>query len=167
MPRVGPGIAPGPALFSLSSRLPLTAAHFWRQCVRRAHDSQAQPARFATEMALLPALVIRSRNPRGYLLWAAATVGVAAIGQHRDHGQNVFGITAPLWAPLWVLERSFATWIALARRLCRGMPYAGGRLKDTACPLQDLLARHGSRTEHLHKPNPTAGMRTRTRFPTA
>jgi hypothetical protein len=126
-------------------RLPPTAPHFWGQRVRQAYDSQAQPTRLAIEMALLPALVMQSRNPWGYLLWAAAAVGVAAIGRHRDHGRNVFGIAAPLWAPLWVLERSITTWVALARRLGGGMPYAGGRLKDSASPMRELLARHEPR----------------------
>ncbi len=148
-------------------RLPPTAAHFWGQRVRQAYDSQAQRARLVLEMALLPALVVQSRRPWGYFLWAVAAVGVAAIGRHRGHGHRVFGITAPLWAPLWVLERSFTTWIALVRRLCGGMPYAGGQLKDAASPMRILLARHGSRHEHLHEPTTTAGTGTGTYFPTA
>jgi hypothetical protein len=133
-------------------RLPPTTAHFWGQRVRQAYDSQAQPARLALEMALLPALVLQSRNPLGYLPWAAAAVGVAAIGRRKNHGQKVFDTAAPLWAPLWVVERSVTTWIALAHRLRGGMPYAGGQLKDAASPMRELRARHDSRVAHHQEP---------------
>lgn len=121
-------------------RLPPTARHFWRQRVRQAYDSQAQPLRLAAELALLPALALQARRPLGYALWIAGAIGTAAVGRCRNQGSLGFGATAPLWAPLWVAERAVAAWIALGHRADGGMPYAGARLKDAASSPADLTA---------------------------
>ncbi|MGW9405754.1 glycosyltransferase [Arthrobacter sp. NPDC055585] len=96
------------------ARRPCSARHFWSQRVRQAYDDFAQPARLAAELALLPVLIGGTRRFR--LLPAAAAVcaaGLAEAGRRRDGGAEVFPATSALWAPLWVLERSLAVWVAL------------------------------------------------------
>ena len=120
------------------ARRPPTARHFWSQRVRQAYDSQAQPARLAAELALLPALLLQARRPAGYLLWSAACIGVAAAGRRRNGGAAAFGPSAPAWAPFWVAERAVTAWSALALRAAGGVPYAGSRIQDAATPERSL-----------------------------
>ncbi|MGM1030445.1 MAG: glycosyltransferase [Actinomycetota bacterium] len=124
-------------------RRPPTARHFLSQRVRQAYDSQAQPARLAVELALLPALVLQARAPRGYLVWAAAAIAVAARGRRAAGGQRAYGPTAPLWAPAWVAERAVAAWIALGWRAAGGVPYSGGRLRHAASSMRALRRASG------------------------
>ncbi|MGC5076134.1 glycosyltransferase [Agrococcus sp. DT81.2] len=119
-------------------RRPPTVRHFWSQRVRQAYDSSAQPARLAAELALLPALLLQARAPKGYLAWAAAAVAVAACGRRVAGGSSVYARTAPLWAPAWVLERAITAWIAVGWRAAGGVPYAGGRLRHSASSLSEL-----------------------------
>jgi hypothetical protein len=113
-------------------RRPPSARHFWSQRVRQAYDSQAQPARLAAELALLPALLLQARAPRGLVVWAALTVVVAERGRRVAGGGRVYPRSAALWAPAWVAERAVTSWIALAWRAAGGVPYAGGRLRHAA-----------------------------------
>lgn len=124
-------------------RRPPTVQHFWSQRIRQAYESQAQPARLAVELALLPGLLAQNRAPKGYLVWAAAAVALAARGRHAAGGRAVYGPTAPLWAPAWVAERAVASWIALVWRAAGGVPYAGGRLRHAASSVHELRARLG------------------------
>lgn len=119
-------------------RRPPTVRHFWSQRIRQAYDSQAQPARLAVELALLPALLLQARAPRGYLVWAAAAVAVAERGRRIAGGQRVYRRTASLWAPAWVLERAIMAWIAVGCRVAGGVPYAGGRLRFAASAAREL-----------------------------
>lgn len=121
-------------------RRPPTAAHFRSQRIRQAYDSLAQPARFAAELALLPALLLQARRPRGYLLWAAAAVAVAERGRRVSGGRRVYRPTAALWAPAWVAERALTAWIAVGWRLLGGMPYADDRLRHAASSRRSLAA---------------------------
>ena len=116
-------------------RRPPTARHFAGQRVRQAYDSFATPGRLAAELSVLPALVLAGRRgrlgPAGLVL-AVATVTLAEVGRRRAGGRAVFARTAPLWAPLWLAERSVCSWLAVGRRLGGGVPYAGGRLRTAA-----------------------------------
>lgn len=119
-------------------RRPPTVRHFRSQRVRQAYDSFAQPVRLATELALLPALLLQARAPKGYVVWAAAAIAVAARGRHVAGGRRVYSRSAPLWAPTWVLERAVTVWIALGWRAAGGVPYAGGRLRPAASSASEL-----------------------------
>jgi hypothetical protein len=121
-------------------RVPPTARHFWGQRVRQAYDGFAQPARFAAELAVLPAVaVLLGCRARGLLTGVAATVTVlAAIGRLRGGGRALFGAGAPLWAPVWALERSVCAWLALGARLRGGARYAGTRLPVAAHSVRAL-----------------------------
>ena len=119
-------------------RRPPTVRHFRSQRIRQAYDSQTQPARLAVELALLPALLLQARAPKGYLAWAVAAVAVAAYGRQLAGGRHVYARTAALWAPAWVLERAITSWIAVGWRAAGGVPYAGGRLRHAASPLSEL-----------------------------
>ncbi len=120
------------------ARRPPSARHFWAQRVRQAYDSQAQPARLAVELALLPALLLQTRAPRGFLVWAAVAVAVAERGRRAAGGRTVYSRSAALWAPAWVAERAFTAWVALAWRAAGGVPYAGGRLRHAASSMRAL-----------------------------
>jgi hypothetical protein len=119
-------------------RRPPTAAHFRSQRIRQAYDSFAQPARLAAELALLPALLLQARAPRGYVVWAAAAIAFAERGRRVADGQRVYGRTAALWAPAWLAERAVTSWLALGWRMRGGVPYAGGRLRHAASSRREL-----------------------------
>jgi hypothetical protein len=134
-------------------REPPTIRQFRGQRVRQAYDSLAQPGRMAAELALLPAVLtlVRwswSRNPRqrrtgrlGLAAVLASVVALAERGRRRLGGREVFPATAALWAPLWLAERAVCAWLALARRLSGGVPYAGQRLTVAAHRHDELRRR--------------------------
>ncbi|KQZ86164.1 hypothetical protein ASD56_00730 [Microbacterium sp. Root166] len=134
----------------LVPRLPPTAAHFAGQRVRQAYDDLAQPARLAVEAALLPGLAAATLLRRWRLLavFAATAVGVAEYGRRVAGGRRAFPATSALWAPVWLLERAVAVWIALGWRLRGGIPYAGSRIFSAATPVS-LLRRRLTTTEGL------------------
>ncbi|WP_405087455.1 iron-containing redox enzyme family protein [Microbispora sp. NBC_01389] len=116
-------------------RLPPGTRRFWSQRVRQAYDDLAQPARMAVFLAVLPAVgaALWRRRPELVAAGAAAVAGLAEIGRRRAGGRRVFPATAPLFAPVWVLERATCSWAALtARVLFGGVPYAGRRLRVAA-----------------------------------
>ncbi|GIG28736.1 glycosyltransferase [Cellulomonas marina] len=125
----------------LVRRLPPTARHFLGQRVRQAYDSQAQPARLAAELAVLPALLAARRRPGLVAVAAAAVVAVAERGRRRAGGGRVLPARATLLAPAWLLERGVCAWWALALRARGGVPYAGGRLRRAATPTCVLAER--------------------------
>jgi hypothetical protein len=142
-------------------RRPPTARHFAGQRVRQAYDSFATPGRLAAELSVLPALALagrRGRLGRALVVLALATVGLAEVGRRRAHGRMVFGWTAPLWAPLWLAERSVCSWLAVARRLGGGVPYAGGRLRTAAHSMRQLRRTVSGRPPLPPLPNRTQGL---------
>jgi hypothetical protein len=127
-------------------RRPPDTAHFISQRIRQAYDEWARPARFASELALLPAIVLLGWQGPGWPL-AAAACGVAAaeIGRRRGMGRTVFPRFSALWAPAWFAERAVTSWMALGTRVFfGGVRYRTGRLKQAATPrrmLEDSLRR--------------------------
>jgi hypothetical protein len=123
-------------------RRPATTRHFLSQRVRQAYDDLAQPGRLIAEAALLPILVLALRLPRADPRWfrvgrtvlcvAVPSVVLAELGRRRANGREVFGATAALWSPLWLLERTLTVWVALACRARGGVRYAGQRVKLAA-----------------------------------
>ncbi len=98
-------------------RLPPTASHFRSQRVRQAYDEFARPARLAITLAVLPAsLLALRRNPRALVAAIGTTVALAEAGRRRAGGRAVFGASASLLAPAWVLERAACAWLAVALR---------------------------------------------------
>lgn len=125
-------------------RLPPTARHFWSQRTRQAYDEFARPLRFAVSIALLPVIAALALRRRWTALAAGAgsVVAAAEAGRRRGGGQAVFGATAALWSPLWVLERAVCSWLALGVRLVfGGVRYRGGILRHAATPLPVLRHR--------------------------
>src|SRR4051794_19217424 len=123
------------------ARRPPTAGQFARQRVRQAYDSFATPGRLVAELAVLPALVVArlgGRLGRALIVLVLATTGLAEVGRRRAGGRTVFHWTAPLWAPLWLAERSVCIWLAVVRRLTGGVPYAGVRLRTAAHTTRQL-----------------------------
>ena len=118
-------------------RCPPTAGHFWRQRIRQAYDSWAQPLRLGAELAILPSLVLLRRR---WMFVAAGGVLVAALGRLRVRSEVPADV--PLWTPLWLLERGICSWLALGYRLRGGVPYAGRRLSLAAHPSR-ILRRTG------------------------
>jgi hypothetical protein len=142
-------------------RLPPDTDHFLGQRVRQAYDEFARPARLAAALAVAPAAALLAAWGRWRPLLAGAGLAVAAAeaGRRRAGGRAVFPASASLLAPLWLLERSASSWLALHARLFRGgAAYAGGRLPRAATPQRVLRVR-------LSRAGPTAaaGPRTRSR----
>jgi hypothetical protein len=124
-------------------RLPPTTAQFWRQRVRQAFDSFAQPARLAAELSVLPVavgLVVRRRA--GVLVGGLITVmGVAEGGRRRAGGRRVFPPSCSAFAPAWLLERAVCSWLAVASRVVWGGPRYRGRVMRLAATSERELRR--------------------------
>jgi hypothetical protein len=138
----GGRVVNAPSLFV--RRLPPDSRLFWAQRRRQAYDDWAQPWRFLWTLPLVPTVVVLALRRRfGLILTgAAAVVGVAEVGRRRHRGTEVFAATAPLWAPVWALERAACSWLAVWDRLVGGgVRYRGGRLPRAATPLRELRAR--------------------------
>jgi hypothetical protein len=128
-------------------RRPSTARHFWSQRVRQAYDEIARPGRLAVQLALLPLGLVLAVTGRWRILAAAAVVAilVAEAGRRRAGGRRVFPAWTPLCAPLWLVERAIAAWLAVgARGFLGGVPYRGRVLRHAATPMRVLRARYAT-----------------------
>jgi hypothetical protein len=130
-----------------------SAAHFWSQRVRQAYDDLAQPERLAAELALLPGLALLGGvRPAGLAAAAFAAVVLASWGRHRL-GARAVPASVPLWAPVWVLERSLCAWLALFCWAKGGVPYGGTRMPLSGHSLHALRrAAPTSRPRRGHGP---------------
>ena len=118
-------------------RRPPSAGHFWSQRPRQAYDDLAQPWRLLPSLAVWPLLLRSVRRGRAGppVLVALAVVAAAELGRRRAGGIGVYPPTAPLWAPVWVLERGLFSWVALGSRVLRGgVRYGDARLRTAASP---------------------------------
>lgn len=124
-------------------RLPPSTRHFWSQRRRQAYDEFARPWRLCLYLAVLPlaawALARRRRRQVGFA--AVSVVLLAEAGRRRAGGTAVFPRSASLFAPLWLVERSVCSWLALASRLRGGCPYSGARLRVAATSRRTLRRR--------------------------
>lgn len=121
-------------------RRPPETRHFLSQRIRQAYDEWARPGRFAAQLAIAPAC-FAGGLPVVLTLVAAAIVA-AEFGRRRAGGRVYYSPTDALWAPLWVAERSIASWLAFGDRLFRGgVRYRGGRLRSAATPEHVLQRR--------------------------
>jgi Glycosyl transferase family 21 len=155
-------------------RLPPDTAHFLDQRVRQAYDELARPARLAAALAVLPAAAVPAARRRWWPLLAGAGLAVAAAeaGRRRAGGRAWFPASSSLLAPVWLLERSASSWLAVHARLFRGgAAYAGDRLARAATPERVLRARLAARpagqvrADPLSRAGPTAAFGPRTRSP--
>jgi hypothetical protein len=130
------------------ARRPPSAKHFLSQRVRQAYDDFAIPLRMAAWLAVVPGLCASAirRRWRAPAATAAGLVTAAEIGRRRAGGREVFPAAAPLFAPLWVLERGICSWLALRERLVHGgIPYGGGVILRAASSRARLRRRFAHR----------------------
>lgn len=129
----------------LVARRPPPARHFIGQRPRQAYDELARPVHLAVSLTVLPALAVAVARRRWWAVGAGAavTMVIAEAGRHRGGGADRFPVAGSLLAPLWVLERGVASWLALWWRLRGGVPYAGSRLKRAATSQRRLNAAAG------------------------
>jgi hypothetical protein len=126
-------------------RRPPTAAHFWSQRPRQAYDDLSQPWRLVIALAVWPVVLhaLLRRRPGRVAGLAAGVVLTAEVGRRRANGRAIFGPTAPLWAPMWLLERGLFSWLALDARFRRGgVAYGGTRLRRAASMPWSLWRTH-------------------------
>ncbi len=120
-------------------RHPPTARHFVGQRVRQAYDSRSQPARLVAELLVVPTLLAAltwRRSAAAAIL--TSTVAVAETGRRRGSGREVFAWDSALWAPVWLLERGVASWLAMLAALRGGVRYGDGRLRTAAHSRREL-----------------------------
>jgi hypothetical protein len=92
------------------------------------------------------AVLALRRRWRPLVAAAALAAAAAETGRRRAGGRAWFPASSSLLAPLWLLERSASSWLALHARLFRGgVAYAGGRLRRAATPERVLRARLAAR----------------------
>ena len=128
-------------------RRPSTTRHFWSQRVRQAYDEIARPARFITQLAVLPLIIALAIGWHWLTIAIGAAVIVAAaeFGRRREHATRFFPATTPLFAPLWMAERAVCSWLALGARIfLGGVPYRGAILHRAATPMRVLRQRYAS-----------------------
>jgi hypothetical protein len=132
-------------------RVPPTTPQFWRQRVRQAFDSFAQPGRLVVELAILPAAVtgLVRRRKVAVGVGVLASVAVAERGRRRAGGRRVFPASCPLFAPVWLAERAVCSWLALWNRLVwGGCRYRGRVMVLAATPERELRRRLAARPPH-------------------
>ena len=126
-------------------RRPSTARHFWSQRVRQAYDEIARPARFISQLAVLPLVIATAREWLAIAIWAAALVAAAEAGRRREGATRFFPASTPLFAPLWTAERAICSWLALGARIfLGGVPYRGAILHRAATPMRVLRQRYAT-----------------------
>ena len=114
-------------------RQPPSFDRFLDQRVRQAFDDVSQPWRMATYLPVVPLLLSGRRGRRAVAAGLATSIVLAEVGRRRAGGATVFPLRASLAAPLWVLERSVCSWLALGQRvLLGGVQYSGQRLAVAA-----------------------------------
>lgn len=126
-------------------RRPSTARHFWSQRVRQAYDEIARPARFAIQLAVLPAVVALAISGRwiAIAIGAAAMIVAAEVGRRREGATRFFPASTALFAPLWMAERAVCSWLAFGARIfLGGVPYRGTILHRAATPMRVLRQRY-------------------------
>jgi hypothetical protein len=118
-------------------RLPPTDGHFWSQRVRQAFDDNAQPLRLGFFILLLPALIAAAfLSPLLPVILLALSILVAETGRHKFQGSRVFPLACSFYAPCWLLERGFCTWLALFHKLRNGgIQYNGRIIRIAANPI--------------------------------
>lgn len=102
---------------------------------RQAYEDFGLRTKTALYASVVPGLVIGGlwAGVAGLLFTAAAIVlvptAVAFVGWRRGTARCFFAKTTPLFAPLWVIERSLSTWWAFYWRLRHGgYPFGGALL---------------------------------------
>jgi hypothetical protein len=124
-------------------RLPPSTRHFWSQRIRQAYDEFARPRRLLIFLGIAPvvAWAVNHRRFGGLTTAGLGSMVVAEAGRRRAGGSEVFPKSASLLAPLWLLERSLCSWLAIGSRLRGGCRYGGSRLRAAATPLRVLRSR--------------------------
>jgi Glycosyl transferase family 21 len=126
------------------ARVPPDTKGFWAQRVRQAYDDLAMPTRLIVFLSLLPLAVaaVVTRRPRWLLVPTLGSVAAAEAGRRRQGGNEVFPASASLFAPLWLGERAFCSWLALGSRIVHGgVRYRRGTIKMAATPQRRLKSR--------------------------
>ena len=145
-------------------RRPSTVRRFRGQRVRQAYDEIARPARFVSQLAILPIVLALAltRHWFAIAILAAAVALAAEIGRRRAGGARVFPPSTPLFAPLWLAERSLCSWLALGARIfLGGVPYRGTILHRAATPMRVLRRRYATvRSTTTERPQTEAPRRS-------
>jgi hypothetical protein len=130
-------------------RIPPTVRHFAGQRVRQAYDGFAQPARLIAELAIVPVVITGAARGawRGLGAYALAAVVAAEAGRRAGGGTRAFPASSAVWAPLWMIERGTAAWLALVLRLRGGISYSGTRISVAATPSRFLRRRLAPRKD--------------------
>jgi hypothetical protein len=118
------------ALDLVVRRLPPTTRQFLSQRVRQAYDEWARPGRLVAGLAIIPLLVVT--RAKALVPIVVGSIAVAEVGRRRAGGAKIFGRSAALWTPVWVLERSITSWLAVIDRALGGARYGTGRLRLSA-----------------------------------
>ncbi|MDQ2699992.1 MAG: glycosyltransferase family 2 protein [Actinomycetota bacterium] len=125
------------------ARRPPSAAHFLSQRVRQAYDDFAMPARAALFLSLIPVSFLLSGGRRAGWLLTVSGAGwfLAEKGRRKSGGTRYFPLSATLFTPLWILERSICSWVALISFFRGGVSYGGRRMRLAAHSTEDLRRR--------------------------
>jgi hypothetical protein len=144
-------------------RRPSTTRHFFSQRVRQAYDEIARPARFISQLAVLPAVIALAITEHwlALLLSVALVVIAAETGRRRERATRFFPASTPLFAPLWMAERAVCSWLALgARVFLGGVPYRGTILHQAATPMRVLRRRFAAKAQPPILAGPAAPRRS-------
>jgi hypothetical protein len=105
----------------------------------------AQPVRLVGSLLVIPLTAMAALRRRWPVLLgvAASSVLAAEAGRVRAGGRRVFTPTAPLFAPLWVLERGVCSWLALFDRVVHGgVRYRNVVIRRAASSPRRLMEQH-------------------------